>query len=97
MFPSFIAFFAQFVTCTNLDILFYVIQIQDGVDDLTTLSYMHDPAILHALYLRYRLEMIYSYAGPILIAGNHFSFGEYLALNIASNITYCLQCPPFVL
>lgn len=43
-------------------------QIQDGADDLTTLSYMHDPAILHALHLRYRLDMMYSYAGPILIA-----------------------------
>ena len=43
--------------------------IQDNVDDLTTLSYMHDPAILHALNLRYSLDMIYSYSGPILIAG----------------------------
>lgn len=74
--------------------------IQDGVDDLTALSYMHDPAILHAvrifiaseclvhplkayasdgpalpsiqLYLRYRVDMIYSYSGPILIAVNPY-------------------------
>ena len=46
--------------------------IQDDVHDLTELSYMHEPAMLHALHLRYDLDMIYSYAGPILIAGQCF-------------------------
>eukprot|EP01102_Stenamoeba_stenopodia_P010426 TRINITY_DN313_c0_g2_i1.p1 TRINITY_DN313_c0_g2~~TRINITY_DN313_c0_g2_i1.p1 ORF type:complete len:1518 (+),score=388.08 TRINITY_DN313_c0_g2_i1:55-4608(+) len=46
--------------------------ILDGVDDMTRLSYMHEPAILHNLRLRYDLDIIYTYTGPILIAMNPY-------------------------
>jgi myosin-5 len=39
---------------------------------MTRLSYMHEPAILHNLRLRYELDIIYTYTGPILCASNEF-------------------------
>jgi hypothetical protein len=39
-----------------------------GVDDLIELTHLHEPAILHALRLRYDSEIIYTATGPILIA-----------------------------
>ena len=43
-----------------------------GVDDLIGLTHLHEPAILHALRLRYDSNIIYTATGPILIAINPF-------------------------
>jgi myosin-5 len=43
-----------------------------GVDDLIELTHLHEPAILHALRLRYDSDIIYTATGPILIAVNPF-------------------------
>ena len=43
-----------------------------GVDDLIELTHLHEPAILHALRLRYDADIIYTSTGPILIAVNPF-------------------------
>ncbi|KAL9185574.1 hypothetical protein ACHAXT_003351 [Thalassiosira profunda] len=43
-----------------------------GVDDLIGLTHLHEPAILHALRLRYDSDIIYTSTGPILIAINPF-------------------------
>jgi len=47
-------------------------QIIGGVDDLIGLTHLHEPAILHALRLRYDSDVIYTSTGPILIAINPF-------------------------
>ncbi|GBG65534.1 hypothetical protein CBR_g51126 [Chara braunii] len=44
----------------------------NGVDDMTKLSYLHEPGVLQNLYIRYQLDMIYTYTGNILIAVNPF-------------------------
>ncbi|CAA0823240.1 Myosin-11 [Striga hermonthica] len=44
----------------------------DGVDDMTKLSYLHEPGVLHNLSTRYQLNKIYTYTGSILIAINPF-------------------------
>uniref|UniRef100_M4EPL9 Myosin motor domain-containing protein n=1 Tax=Brassica campestris TaxID=3711 RepID=M4EPL9_BRACM len=43
-----------------------------GVDDMTKLSYLHEPAVLQNLKIRYELNEIYTYTGNILIAINPF-------------------------
>jgi myosin-5 len=43
-----------------------------GVHDLIGLTHLHEPAILHALRLRYDSDIIYTSTGPILIAINPF-------------------------
>ncbi|KAL7551179.1 hypothetical protein ACHAWF_014387 [Thalassiosira exigua] len=43
-----------------------------GVHDLIGLTHLHEPAILHALRLRYDAGIIYTSTGPILIAVNPF-------------------------
>lgn len=47
-------------------------RIVGGVDDLIGLTHLHEPAILHALRLRYDADIIYTSTGPILIAINPF-------------------------
>ncbi len=42
------------------------------VNDLTQLTYLHEPAILHSLSERYKHKSIYTYTGPILLAVNPF-------------------------
>ncbi|XP_062073083.1 myosin-9 [Humulus lupulus] len=44
----------------------------DGVDDMTKLSYLHEPGVLHNLATRYEINEIYTYTGNILIAINPF-------------------------
>ncbi|WCJ21670.1 myosin putative [Euphorbia peplus] len=44
----------------------------DGVDDMTKLQYLHEPAVLHNLASRYAISEIYTYTGNILIAVNPF-------------------------
>ena len=46
--------------------------ITGGVDDLIGLTHLHEPAILHALRLRYDADIIYTNTGPILLAINPF-------------------------
>ncbi|XP_057518860.1 myosin-9-like isoform X2 [Amaranthus tricolor] len=43
-----------------------------GVDDMTKLSYLHEPGVLQNLATRYSLNEIYTYTGNILIAVNPF-------------------------
>ncbi|XP_008808271.2 myosin-17-like isoform X2 [Phoenix dactylifera] len=43
-----------------------------GVDDMTKLSYLHEPGVLQNLTTRYELNEIYTYTGNILIAINPF-------------------------
>ncbi|GAB2284575.1 hypothetical protein Dimus_019029 [Dionaea muscipula] len=47
-------------------------EILEGVDDLIQLSYLNEPSVLHNLQYRYSHDMIYSKAGPVLIAINPF-------------------------
>ncbi|CAO2833475.1 unnamed protein product [Amaranthus hypochondriacus] len=44
----------------------------DGVDDLIQLSYLNEPSVLCNLQYRYSRDLIYSKAGPVLIAINPF-------------------------
>ncbi|XP_009603975.1 myosin-2-like isoform X2 [Nicotiana tomentosiformis] len=44
----------------------------EGVDDLMQLSYLNEPSVLHNLQHRYAQDIIYSKAGPVLIAINPF-------------------------
>ena len=46
--------------------------ILDGVPDLTGLTYLNEPSILHGLNLRYSEDLIYTHAGPGFIAINPF-------------------------
>ncbi|XP_068639231.1 myosin-1-like isoform X1 [Aristolochia californica] len=46
--------------------------ILDGVDDLMQLSYLNEPSVLYNLQYRYRGDMIYTKAGPVLVAINPF-------------------------
>ncbi|KAJ1915867.1 Myosin type-2 heavy chain 1 [Mycoemilia scoparia] len=45
----------------------------DGIDDLINLSYLHEPAVLDNLRLRYRDKEIYTYSGIVLVALNPFA------------------------
>ncbi|KAI9202954.1 P-loop containing nucleoside triphosphate hydrolase protein [Polychytrium aggregatum] len=44
----------------------------EGTDDLATLSYLHEPAVLDGVRIRYAQEQIYTYSGIVLIAMNPF-------------------------
>lgn len=46
--------------------------ILEATDDLTNLSYLNEPAILHAIRKRYSQLAIYTYSGIVLIATNPF-------------------------
>lgn len=43
-----------------------------GVEDLTSLTYLHEPTILYSLSQRYQSDLIYTGVGPILLAVNPF-------------------------
>jgi myosin-5 len=60
-----------------------------GVDDLIGLTHLHEPAILHALRLRYDADIIYTSTGPILIAINPFKKMGIYSREIMER--YCLQ------
>ncbi|XP_020573053.1 myosin-1-like [Phalaenopsis equestris] len=47
-------------------------EILDGVEDLMQLSYLNEPSVLYNLQYRYDRNMIYSKAGPVLVAINPF-------------------------
>lgn len=42
------------------------------VDDLVSLTHLHEASILHVLCLRFSANAIYTYTGPILLALNPF-------------------------
>jgi len=44
----------------------------EGIDDLTLLSHLHEPAVLHNVKIRYNQQQIYTYSGIVLIALNPF-------------------------
>ncbi|KAL1203060.1 Myosin-4 [Cardamine amara subsp. amara] len=44
----------------------------EGVEDLRQLSYLNEPSLLQNLRVRYSQDLIYSKAGPVLIAVNPF-------------------------
>jgi myosin-5 len=46
--------------------------ILEGIEDLTSLSYLHEPAVLHNIRTRYGRHNIYTYSGIVLIAMNPF-------------------------
>ncbi|CAI0416405.1 unnamed protein product [Linum tenue] len=46
--------------------------ILDGVEDLMQLSYLNEPSVLYDLQYRYNQDMIYTKAGPVLVAINPF-------------------------
>lgn len=46
--------------------------ILEGVEDLTHLSYLNEPSLLHNLRARHRSDNIYTTAGPVLIAVNPY-------------------------
>ncbi|XBW34974.1 hypothetical protein QEN19_000539 [Hanseniaspora menglaensis] len=46
--------------------------ILETTEDLTSLSYLNEPAVLHAIKARYAQLNIYSYSGIVLIAANPF-------------------------
>lgn len=43
-----------------------------SVEDLTSLSHLHEPTILYSLSQRYQSDLIYTGVGPILLAVNPF-------------------------
>ncbi|CAN6463362.1 unnamed protein product [Victoria cruziana] len=47
-------------------------EILDGVDDLMQLSYLNEPSVLYNLQCRYSQDLIYTKAGPVLVAVNPF-------------------------
>lgn len=44
----------------------------ESADDLTNLSYLNEPAVLHTIRTRYLQRTIYTYSGIVLIATNPF-------------------------
>lgn len=46
--------------------------ILEGVNELIQLIYLNEPSVLHNLHYRYCQDMIYSKAGPVLLAINPF-------------------------
>lgn len=47
-------------------------EILDGVQDLMQLSYLNEPSILYNIRCRYLQDMIYTKAGPVLVAVNPY-------------------------
>ncbi|KAK4053467.1 Myosin type-2 heavy chain 1 [Microbotryomycetes sp. JL201] len=45
----------------------------EASEDLTNLSYLNEPAVLHSILHRYSLRQIYTYSGIVLVAVNPFS------------------------
>lgn len=52
--------------------------ILEAIEDLTSLSYLNEPAVLHAIKARYAQLNIYTYSGIVLIATNPFDRVEQL-------------------
>lgn len=52
--------------------------ILEATEDLTSLSYLNEPAVLHAIKVRYSQLNIYTYSGIVLIATNPFQKVDHL-------------------
>jgi len=46
--------------------------ILESVDDLTALSYLHEPGVLHNIKVRYSNKVIYTFSGIVLVALNPY-------------------------
>jgi len=62
-----------------------------GLDDLTQLTHLHEAAVLHSLNVRFDVDTIYTYTGPILIAANPFKIIP--SLYDESKLRYFLENP----
>jgi len=60
------------IDCNTLDVLPANPALLEEVPDLTSLSFLNEPSILHTLRQRYSGDTIYTHAGPVLIAINPF-------------------------
>ncbi|XP_072950983.1 myosin-2-like [Typha angustifolia] len=60
------------LTVSSADLLPSNPNILDGVDDLIQLSYLNEPSVLHSLQYRYSRDLVYTKAGPVLVAVNPF-------------------------
>jgi myosin-5 len=58
--------------------------ILEGVEDLIQLSYLNEPSVLYNLRVRYLQDVIYSKAGPVLIAVNPFKNVEIYGNDVIS-------------
>ncbi|KAK3040310.1 hypothetical protein RJ639_028225 [Escallonia herrerae] len=65
-------FIKKVVTVSTGELLPANPEILEGVDDLIQLSYLNEPSVLHNLHQRHSRDIIYSKAGPVLIAINPF-------------------------
>ncbi|KAL8167339.1 hypothetical protein V2J09_008838 [Rumex salicifolius] len=68
----------------------------EGVDNLIQLSYLNEPSVLHNLQCRFHKDMIYSKAGPILIAVNPFKGVHIYGSNFISGFREKLVDSPHV-
>lgn len=70
-----------------------------NVADLTSLTYLHEPAILFSLKERYAKNTIYTYTGPILLAVNPFKAVDLYtdkllkAYKVGEHVLTCQYCP----
>lgn len=60
------------MTVSTLELLPANTEILDGVDNLVGLGYFNEPSVLCNLQYRYQRDVIYTMAGPILLAINPF-------------------------
>ncbi|CAJ1461945.1 unnamed protein product [Effrenium voratum] len=65
-----------------------------GVHDLSKLTHLHEPEVLHALHLRFDVDHIYTFCGPILIAVNPFKDLGSLYANVHDKKFKDLSKPP---
>ena len=72
---------AQVISCRPDQLVPANPVILDGIADLTGLTYLNEPSILHGLNLRYGEDQIYTHAGPVLIAINPFKQARSRPLN----------------
>ena len=47
---------------------------EDGVENMTRLNYLHEPALLNNLRHRFERDHVYTYTGKICIAVNPFNW-----------------------
>ncbi|XP_057956923.1 myosin-2 [Malania oleifera] len=70
--------------------------ILQGVDDLIQLSYLNEPSVLYNLQYRYSQDIIYSKAGPVLIAMNPFKGVQIFGKDFVDAYRYKLRDGPHV-
>ena len=47
---------------------------EDGIEDMTRLNYLHEPALLNNVRHRFERDHVYTYTGKICIAVNPFNW-----------------------